>query len=99
MNLIDPKMNIGSTSDVMRCIHIGLLCVQESITSRPTMNTVVLMLTSSSLSLPMPSKPAFYIHTTAMPNSSQSTSTSDQSRSSSVLFSTNEATISELLPR
>ncbi|KAL5579096.1 hypothetical protein UlMin_011538 [Ulmus minor] len=60
--LVDPLMRIGSGSEITRCIHIGLLCVQENVANRPTMNSVVLMLNSYSLSLPMPSEPAFFMH-------------------------------------
>ncbi|RWR91093.1 Cysteine-rich RLK 29, putative isoform 1 [Cinnamomum micranthum f. kanehirae] len=49
-----------SRSEVVRCIHIGLLCVQEDATSRPFMSSVVMMLTSFSLALPAPSTPAVY---------------------------------------
>ena len=43
----------------MRCIHIGLLCVQENVAARPTMASVVQMLNSHSSSLPTPAQPAF----------------------------------------
>ncbi|CBI38467.3 unnamed protein product, partial [Vitis vinifera] len=56
-NLIDPSMNSGSRSGIMRCIHIGLLCVQENVADRPTMASIVLMLSSYSLTLPLPSQP------------------------------------------
>ncbi|KAH7569082.1 hypothetical protein JRO89_XS06G0102000 [Xanthoceras sorbifolium] len=98
LNLIDPTLSVGSSSDIMRCIHIGLLCVQENVENRPTMASVVLMLTSSSLALPLPSKPAFYVRTTKQPDSSPS-SMSDQSRSSSVPFSMNDVSITQLDPR
>ncbi|RWR91091.1 cysteine-rich receptor-like protein kinase 10 isoform X1 [Cinnamomum micranthum f. kanehirae] len=49
-----------SRSVVVRCIHIGLLCVQEDATSRPFMSSVVMMLTCFSLTLPAPSTPAYY---------------------------------------
>ncbi|CAM8905751.1 unnamed protein product [Rhodiola kirilowii] len=63
-NMIDPHPTIinGSRNEIMRCIHTGLLCVQESVTARPTMTSVVLMLSSFSLTLPLPSEPAFYVH-------------------------------------
>ncbi|XP_071934963.1 receptor-like serine/threonine-protein kinase SD1-8 isoform X1 [Coffea arabica] len=48
-----------STVDVMRCIHAGLLCVQEHAEDRPNMGTVVLMLSSESASLPQPKHPGF----------------------------------------
>ncbi|PIA64879.1 hypothetical protein AQUCO_00100390v1, partial [Aquilegia coerulea] len=59
---IDPTLKDGSlsTGDIKRCIHIGLLCVQEKVVDRPTMASVVNMLNSSSLILQIPSEPAFY---------------------------------------
>ncbi|KAJ0983402.1 hypothetical protein J5N97_011657 [Dioscorea zingiberensis] len=44
---------------MLRCIHIGLLCVQEDPTKRPNMASVVHMLSSDSSPLPTPSTPAF----------------------------------------
>ncbi|EEF43948.1 ATP binding protein, putative [Ricinus communis] len=63
MNVIDPSLKSGSSSEMMRCIQIGLLCVQENVADRPTMATVVLMLNSYSLTLPVPLRPAFFMHT------------------------------------
>ncbi|KAK9706484.1 hypothetical protein RND81_07G128800 [Saponaria officinalis] len=45
-----------SRNVVMRCIQIGLLCVQPNAYERPTMTEVVLMLTGS-VDLPSPSPP------------------------------------------
>ncbi|KAI3456399.1 hypothetical protein Pfo_013062 [Paulownia fortunei] len=61
-NLIDPvlKANTSSLRDMLRCIHIGLLCVQENVANRPTMASVVLMLNYFSITLPLPSKPACF---------------------------------------
>ncbi|KAK4485130.1 hypothetical protein RD792_007742 [Penstemon davidsonii] len=50
-----------SSSEILRCIHIGLLCVQENANNRPTMASVVLMLNSSSVTMPRPSRPSFYM--------------------------------------
>ncbi|KAF7126683.1 hypothetical protein RHSIM_Rhsim11G0080500 [Rhododendron simsii] len=60
--LIDPVME-GSfpMSKVLRCIQIGLLCVQKCPEDRPTMSSVVLMLVSDILALPQPKQPGFYI--------------------------------------
>lgn len=44
--------------EVLRCIHIGLLCVQESADIRPTMSQVVFMLCNET-TLPSPSQPAY----------------------------------------
>ncbi|KAJ6333348.1 hypothetical protein OIU77_009254 [Salix suchowensis] len=58
-DIIDPVLSSGSATEMKRCIHIGLLCGQENAADRPTMASVVLMLTSSSLTLQIPSQPAF----------------------------------------
>ncbi|KAK8467435.1 hypothetical protein PHAVU_007G050300 [Phaseolus vulgaris] len=60
-NIIDPTIIDSSRNEIMRFIHIALLCVQEKVTDRPTMASVVLMLSSYSVSLPLPSKPAFSV--------------------------------------
>ncbi|KAL1081761.1 hypothetical protein V6Z11_D09G088300 [Gossypium hirsutum] len=61
-DLVGPNLRDGSRSELMRCIHIGLLCVQENVAQRPNMSAVVLMLTSYSTTLPLPSEPAFLMH-------------------------------------
>ncbi|KAL1296181.1 hypothetical protein AAHE18_19G264900 [Arachis hypogaea] len=60
-NIIDHTMNNGSRNEILRCIHIGLLCVQENLADRPNMASIVLMLNSHSLTLPVPSKPPFLV--------------------------------------
>ncbi|KAL9167068.1 hypothetical protein ABFS82_05G072100 [Erythranthe guttata] len=63
INVVDPVLRSGSGSvrDMLRCIHIGLLCVQENAVDRPTMASIVLMLHSLSITLQMPSEPAFFM--------------------------------------
>ncbi|XP_062088350.1 cysteine-rich receptor-like protein kinase 10 [Humulus lupulus] len=96
-NLVDPLMRVGSGShDIMRCVHIGLLCGQENVAERPTMNSIVLMLNSHSFSLPIPSHPAFLMHSDA---SAMSLASHPNSGDLLVQASRNEATISELHPR
>ncbi|CAN0898052.1 G-type lectin S-receptor-like serine/threonine-protein kinase B120 [Linum grandiflorum] len=46
---------------VMRCIHIGLLCVQDQATDRPTMSEVMAMLSNETLDLLNQKQPAFFI--------------------------------------
>ncbi|XP_023729494.2 G-type lectin S-receptor-like serine/threonine-protein kinase At4g27290, partial [Lactuca sativa] len=46
-------------SEVLRSIHVGLLCVQHHAEDRPTMLSVVLMLISEG-ALPPPKQPAFF---------------------------------------
>jgi hypothetical protein len=43
----------------LRFINIGLLCVQESPTDRPTMSDVISMISNEHAPLPTPKQPAF----------------------------------------
>ena len=45
--------------EMLRCIHVGLLCVQEDPQLRPGMEAVVVMLNSRSITLPAPTTPAY----------------------------------------
>ncbi|KAG5516616.1 hypothetical protein RHGRI_037369 [Rhododendron griersonianum] len=47
-----------SDKEVLRCIHIALLCVQESANDRPNMSDVAFMLCNET-TLPPPKQPAF----------------------------------------
>ncbi|KAK7292630.1 hypothetical protein RJT34_15481 [Clitoria ternatea] len=59
-SLIDPQIYDPSLyKDVLRCVHIGLLCVQELVRNRPIMATVISMLHSEIVDIPVPRKPAF----------------------------------------
>ncbi|XP_022142349.1 cysteine-rich receptor-like protein kinase 29 isoform X2 [Momordica charantia] len=60
-NIIDPLLAGTSIDEIMTCIHLGLLCVQENVASRPNMASVVLMLSSNSLTIPVPSAPGFLL--------------------------------------
>ena len=65
MELIDSTIldESCSASEVLRCIHVGLLCVQEHAIDRPTMLDVVSFLVNENIQLSPPKKPAFYINT------------------------------------
>ncbi|KAF2310414.1 hypothetical protein GH714_009702 [Hevea brasiliensis] len=59
MEIVDSSLRESCPPhEVLRCIQIGLLCVQEDALDRPTMSTVVLMLNSET-TLPPPGQPAF----------------------------------------
>ena len=60
--LVDPSLG-GSfpEGDVLRCIHIGLLCVQGDPAARPVMSSVVTMLGTDTVTLQAPSKPGFFV--------------------------------------
>ena len=51
--------------EVLRCIHVGLVCVQDQATNRPTMLDVVSMLSNETLQLSPPKQTAFFIITVA----------------------------------
>ncbi|KAK7405577.1 hypothetical protein VNO78_07025 [Psophocarpus tetragonolobus] len=92
LELMDPilvKSFIGS--EVERCIHIGLLCVQEDAKDRPTMSDVVVMLVSETMALPKPKHPAF---STGIMDSDE-VPTSKRSKN----LSNNDVTVSISLPR
>ncbi|KAL3729968.1 hypothetical protein ACJRO7_027036 [Eucalyptus globulus] len=92
MELIDPL--IASTFnpvEVLRSIHVALLCVQNNPHDRPEMSSVVMMLSSES-TLPQPKQPGFFDETSASDASSSSDSRHKK-------YSANEITISHLLPR
>ncbi|XP_026415618.1 putative receptor-like protein kinase At4g00960 isoform X1 [Papaver somniferum] len=80
-----------SESEVMRCIHIGLLCVQENAADRPTMAKIVLMLNNYSTNLPVPSVPALFSHSFKNHDFTWGANTDPSS--------VNEASITELFPR
>ncbi|XP_052734037.1 cysteine-rich receptor-like protein kinase 25 [Vigna angularis] len=62
LELMDPTLiKSFRASEVVKCLHIGLLCVQQDAGDRPTMSTVVLMLGSDTMALPKPNHPAFSV--------------------------------------
>ncbi|CAH9095393.1 unnamed protein product [Cuscuta epithymum] len=109
LDLVDPTMSLFSisTSDILRCIHIALLCVQENVGNRPTMTSVLLMLSSTSFIMPRPSRPAYILESTTHQHRSSSLSathsnshsTSPRSNSHVERSSRNDVSISELEPR
>ena len=64
---------------ILRCDHVGLLCVQELAADRPTMSDVISMLNNETMSLPTPKQIAFSTETnlieTNLPSCSTSTMT------------------------
>uniref|UniRef100_A0A7N2LN04 Receptor-like serine/threonine-protein kinase n=1 Tax=Quercus lobata TaxID=97700 RepID=A0A7N2LN04_QUELO len=60
MALVDPTIwDPCFQIDISKCIHVGLLCVQELARDRPNVSTVISMLKSEILDLPTPKQPAF----------------------------------------
>ncbi|KAG6755573.1 hypothetical protein POTOM_041406 [Populus tomentosa] len=55
----ESKVKTPYLSEVLRSIHVGLLCVQENPENRPNMSYVVLMLGNED-ELPQPKQPGFF---------------------------------------
>ncbi|XP_042031164.1 putative receptor-like protein kinase At4g00960 [Salvia splendens] len=93
LNMIDPVLTSSSCSvlDMVRCIHIGLLCVQEDPANRPSMASVALMLSSSTMTLPLPDEPAFHMDLTNQ--------NLKEANSSAGSVSVNDISVTELYPR
>ncbi|KAJ0688727.1 putative protein kinase RLK-Pelle-DLSV family [Helianthus annuus] len=79
-----------NVSQVLRSIHVGLLCVQRHPEDRPSMTSVILMLGSAG-PLPTPKEPGFYV--------GESIQDPTQSSSSYGLSSNNELSITMLFGR
>uniref|UniRef100_A0A6N2LE14 Protein kinase domain-containing protein n=1 Tax=Salix viminalis TaxID=40686 RepID=A0A6N2LE14_SALVM len=57
--LVDPILRESCSKDqVLRCIHVGLLCVEDNAIDRPNMSDVIALLTCEAQLL-LPKKPAF----------------------------------------
>ncbi|KAJ0263440.1 Cysteine-rich receptor-like protein kinase 17 [Hirschfeldia incana] len=99
-DLIDPGIKEDCNIDeVARYIHIGLLCVQENPADRPTMSTIHQMLTTSSITLPVPLPPGFFFGNRSGTTSSSQGLEPNQSSNKSFTCSVDEATITEVNPR
>ncbi|KAL6893688.1 hypothetical protein ACP4OV_007786 [Aristida adscensionis] len=63
--LVDPSLEVADhqdkTLEILKCINIALMCVQENAADRPTMSDVVAMLSMETMSsLPQPKQPAYF---------------------------------------
>ncbi|KAM0860902.1 hypothetical protein ACQ4PT_046244 [Festuca glaucescens] len=79
--MIDPLIRPScSVRQVMRCIHIALLCVQDHAQERPDIPAVIVMLSSDSSALPMPRPPTLMLRGRA----AESSKSSENERSHSI---------------
>lgn len=60
LELVDASLDKFSPEEAAICIQLGLLCCQASVAERPDMNSVHLMLSSDSFTLPRPGKPGVH---------------------------------------
>ena len=49
-----------SPEEVLLCVQVALLCVQENPDDRPLMSSVVFILENGSTALPAPNRPAYF---------------------------------------
>jgi hypothetical protein len=76
----------NSAIQILRCIHVGLLCVQEFAVDRPTMSDVITMLTNETISLPTPTQIAF----SSQRNSIETNPSNDEQERCSATVTTSE---------
>ena len=80
LELVDPFVGDSySASEVLRCVQVGLLCVQERAEDRPSLGSVVLMLSSETATMPQPKNPGFCLGRTPTETESLSSKQEDQS--------------------
>ncbi|KAF8030656.1 hypothetical protein BT93_E2945 [Corymbia citriodora subsp. variegata] len=98
LEVLDPIIGGSYSKDeVLRCFHIGLLCVQEDPADRPTMANIVLMLNSYSVSLAPPQQPPFFLWSKM--ETPMKELELEQSTSRSKPLSNNEMSVTEIYPR
>ncbi|GLT27477.1 hypothetical protein SLA2020_400490 [Shorea laevis] len=97
LNLMDPTLrNDSRTNQMVICIYIGLLCIQENVAYRPTMGSVVHILNDYSTTLSMPSQPTFLLPNIVVVSD---TSTSQRSKDESLPSTKSNVSFTELSPR
>ncbi|CAM0943417.1 unnamed protein product [Alopecurus aequalis] len=60
-DMVDPSVSESClTEEVLCCVHVGLLCVQDDPDARPPMSTVLSVLESRSTPIATPDKPLYF---------------------------------------
>ncbi|KAJ4828225.1 hypothetical protein Tsubulata_413111 [Turnera subulata] len=90
LDIVDPSLGQKCPpGEVLKCIQVGLLCVQDNPADRPTMSAVVFML-GNETTLAYPSKPVYVL------NTRPSNSDSSTARTAS---SVNDVSVTMMEPR
>jgi hypothetical protein len=97
LEIVDPLLSSFSEDQVRTCVHLGLLCIQESPIDRPEMSAVNAILSTGTSSLQIPSKPAFCIQN--INNNSKPHQGVSRATREPAIQSKNEASFTELEPR
>ncbi|RZB76752.1 G-type lectin S-receptor-like serine/threonine-protein kinase [Glycine soja] len=62
LDLMDPSLcETCNENEFIKCAVIGLLCVQDEPSDRPTMSNVLFMLDIEAASMPIPTQPTFFV--------------------------------------
>lgn len=101
LEILDPDIEKSFYfAEVIKCIQIGLLCVQQNPENRPTMERIVSYLSSDSVELPLPQEPAGVMGTRIIPSIIPRRTILDQHKSSNTTGSSkNDVTMSNYFPR
>lgn len=102
LELVDEAMRGNfQTNEVIRCIHIALLCVQEDSSERPSMDDILVMMNSFTVTLPIPKRSGFLLRTMKDSRDPRSGgSASDHSATSKSLpLSVDDSSITIVYPR
>ncbi|WVZ66220.1 hypothetical protein U9M48_015477 [Paspalum notatum var. saurae] len=104
--MLHPSLDEFAVRQALRCIHIGLLCVQPEPENRPDISAVVFMLNRESMELQPPEQPAFFFgreSTSASQSDGQRSYVYDRSgcimQQGISVNDINDITLSELYPR
>ncbi|CAN1226143.1 G-type lectin S-receptor-like serine/threonine-protein kinase CES101 [Linum grandiflorum] len=97
LQLMDPTLEDScDKNQILRCINVGLLCIEYNAEDRPTMSGVISLLTSEVIQLPTPKQPAF---TAARPRSMNIDIGSNTGSSNLDSCSTNNVTVTTMSGR
>ncbi|KAJ6803819.1 cysteine-rich receptor-like protein kinase 10 [Iris pallida] len=104
LEIVDPSLRDNFPRDeALRCIQIGLLCVQDVPANRPSMSSVVLMLYSPSVPLQAPLQPILAgsgasTHSSSVSTRRSGSGSGDRSQVSRVANSDNDVSTSRADP-
>jgi len=89
LDLMDQILcEVCNADQFMKCVNIGLLCVQDDPNDRPTMSNVFIILDSEAATVPTPKRPAFVPGTGPSSTASSSTRPNTHTESTSSLGGT-----------
>ncbi|KAL1201613.1 Cysteine-rich receptor-like protein kinase 34 [Cardamine amara subsp. amara] len=98
--LVDPSIGENyDSNEATRCIHMALLCVQQDPADRPTLASIILMLTSNTITLPVPQQPGFFFQRRLDQDFVAEGLDSSHSTGRSAPYSVNDVWITDLEPR